>query len=186
MGKTPSYNTVGNWIKKFGLDVYTLSGKPFKDKAYAEVIDESMMIGSEKLLVTLAIPSAHQERPLCHNDVSILDLSVSTGWTGEGVQSQLQKATEKVGHPPEYVISDNASIMNKGIRLCGFDQHRDISHSLGMYLERTYKNASDFKAYLKHLSDVKFKYNMGKAAYLLPPTQRTVARFINLSNWVKC
>ena len=185
LGKTPSYNTIGNWIKKYGLDVYNLSGKSFKDKAYAEVVDESMMIGSEKLLVTLAVPSAHQGRPLCHNDVSVLGMSVSTGWTGEGVNTQLKKAAEKVGHMPEYVISDNASTMSKGIRLCGFDQHRDISHSLGMHLERTYKQASDFKAYLKHLSDVKFKYSMKKTAYLLPPTQRTTARFINLSNWVK-
>ena len=98
LGKTPSYNTIGNWIKKYGLDVYNLSGKSFKDKAYAEVVDESMMIGSEKLLVTLAVPSAHQGRPLCHNDVSVLGMSVSTGWTGEGVNTQLKKAAEKVGH----------------------------------------------------------------------------------------
>ena len=35
------------------------------------------------------------------------------------------------------------------------------------------------------MTDVKFKHNMTRAAYLLPPTQRTVARFINLSGWVK-
>ena len=185
LGTIPSYNTIGNWIKKYGLDVYNLSGKSLKDKSYAGVVDESMMIGSEKLLVTLAVPSAHQGRPLCHDDVSVLGMSVSTSWTGEGVNAQLEKAAEKVGHTPEYVISDNALIMVKGIRLCGFDQHRDISHSLGMYLERTYKQASDFKAYGKLMSDVKFKYNMKKIAYLLPPTQRTVARFINLSDWVK-
>ena len=75
--------------------------------------------------------------------------------------------------------------MNKGIRLSGINHHRDISHSLGMYLERTYKQASDFQAYIKSMADVKFKYNMTKAACLLPPTQRTVARFINLSGWVK-
>ncbi|GHT01606.1 hypothetical protein AGMMS49525_02810 [Bacteroidia bacterium] len=53
---------------------------------------------------------------------------------------------------PEYAISDNASIMAKGIRLSGIDHHRDISHSLGMYLERTYKEADDFKAYVKQWS----------------------------------
>src|SRR5690554_7239843 len=35
------------------------------------------------------------------------------------------------------------------------------------------------------MTEPKFKYNMKKTAYLLPPTQRTVARFINLSEWVK-
>ena len=35
------------------------------------------------------------------------------------------------------------------------------------------------------MTESKFKYNMKKIAYLLPPTQRTIARFINLSSWVK-
>ena len=185
MGKIPSHNTVEDWIKKIGLDVYNLSGESLENKDYAEVIDESMMIGSEKLLVTLAVPAAHQGRPLCHNDVNVLDMSVSSSWTGEGVKTQLETAAKKVGHQPEYVISDNASIMNKGIRLSGINHHRDISHSLGMYLERTYREAPDFKEYVKEMSAVKFKHNMKKTAFLLPPTQRTVARFINLSGWVK-
>lgn len=185
LGAIPCYNTIGNWIKKYGLDVYNSSGESLRGKDYAEVVDESMMTGSEKLLLTLAVPSAHQGRPLYHNDVSVLDMSVSTSWAGEGVKAQLQKAAEKVGHVPAYVISDNASIMNKGIRLFGINQHRDISHSLGMYLERTYKEAIDFKSYVKHMADVKSKHNMKGIAYLLPPTQRTIARFINLSGWVK-
>ena len=185
LGKVPGYNTIEDWVKKFGLDAYKLSGESFEGKDYADVIDESMMIGSEKLLVTLGVPAAHQGHPLCHSDVSILDISVSSSWTGEGVKNQLEKVTKKVGHQPKYVISDNASIMNKGIRLSGINHHRDISHSLGMYLERTYKQADDFQAYIKSMTNVKFKHNMTKAAYLLPPTQRTVARFINLSSWVK-
>lgn len=185
LGEVPSYNTVGNWIKKYGLDTYNLSGESHKGKGYAQVVDESMMIGSEKLLVTLGIPSTHPGCPLCHSDVSILDLSISSSWTGERIKTQLHKASQKVGHLPEYVISDNASTMNKAIRLFGICHHRDISHSLGMYLERTYKNASDFNAFVKSMADVKIKNSMKKVAYLLPPTQRTIARFINLSNWVK-
>ena len=185
LGQLPCYNTIENWVKKIGLDVYNTSGQSLKGMDYAEIIDESMMIGSEKLLVTLAVPSAHQGRPLCHDDVSVLDISVSTSWAGKGVKKQLKKAAKKAGCPPQYVISDNASIMNKGIRLSGIQHHRDISHSLGMYLERTYKKAIDFQVYIKAMTGVKFKYNMTKTAYLLPPTQRTVARFINLADWVK-
>lgn len=185
LGKIPSYNTIGNWIRKYGLDVYNSSGESHKERDYAQIVDESIMIGNEKLLVTLGIPSSHQGRPLRHSDVSILDMSISPGWTGETVKSQLQKASQKVGHAPEYVISDKASIMNKGIRLTNICHHLDISHSLGMYLERIYKNAPDFNAYTKNMANVKSYNSMKKEAYLLPPTQRTLARFINLSNWVK-
>ena len=75
--------------------------------------------------------------------------------------------------------------MNKGVRCAGITHHHDISHSLGMYLERAYKEQPDFKEFVKLMTDSKFKYNMTKIAYLLPPNQRTIARFMNLSGWVR-
>jgi hypothetical protein len=185
LGTVPCYNTVENWVKKCGLKAYETSGDSLQEGDYAEVIDESMMIGSEKLLLTLGVPAKHQGRPLNCGDVSVLDIAVANSWSGEGVGVQLQKAAKKVGHNPLYVISDNASIMNKGVRCAEMKHQHDISHSLGMYLERAYKGESDFNDYVKLMSESKFKYNMKKTAYLLPPTQRTIARFINLSSWVK-
>lgn len=143
-----------------------------------------MMIGSEKLLLTLGVPAEHAGRPLNFNDVEILDMAVAESWNGEGVGRQLETAAGKVGHDPEYVISDNASIMNKGIRCAHFKQHHDISHSLGMFLERTYKNDPEFINYCKLMTEPKFKYNMKRIAYLLPPGQRTIARFMNTNDWI--
>jgi len=185
LDKIPSHNTIENWVKKCGLKVYEDAGKPLKNCDYAEIVDESMMIGSEKLLLTIGVPAKHQGRPLVCTDVSMLDIAIAGSWNGEKIGEHLVKAAEKVGHDPLYVISDNASIMNKGIRCAEMNQQHDISHSLGMYLERTYKNMPDFKNYLKSMSESKAKYNMKTIAYLLPPTQRTIARFINLSGWVK-
>lgn len=148
------------------------------------IVDESMMIGSEKLLLTLGIPAEHQGVPLTHKDVSILDMSVSSSWNGEGINKRLVVTCEKVGTFPRYVISDNASVMSNGINRTDLPHHRDISHSLGMFLERCYKGEEDFIAYTKSMTQAQFKHNMKKTAYLLPPGQRTIARFINLSNWV--
>lgn len=185
LGTVPCYNTVENWVKKCGLKVYETSGGSLQNIDYAEIIDESMMIGSEKLLLTLGVPAEHQGRPLNCGDVCVLDIAIADSWNGEGVATQLRKASKKIGHNPLYVISDNASIMKKGVRCAQMSHQHDISHSLGMYLERAYKEQSDFKEYVRFMSESKFKYNMKKIAYLLPPTQRTMARFINLSSWVK-
>lgn len=185
LGKTPCHNTIENWVKKCGLKVYETSATSLQDTKYAQIVDESMMIGSEKLLLTLGVPAEHQGRPLSCKDVHILDIGVAESWKGENIGTQLKTAADKVGCDPLYVISDNASVMNKGIRCSGFNHQRDISHSLGMFLERIYKNEPDFKEYLKLMTEPKFKHNMKKIAYLLPPTQRTVARFMNLSDWVK-
>ena len=54
-GKVPAYTTIGYWTQELGLSVYKESCNLLKDKRYALIVDESMMIGSEKLLLTLAI-----------------------------------------------------------------------------------------------------------------------------------
>jgi hypothetical protein len=143
-----------------------------------------MMIGSQKLLLTLGIPAKHPGRPLDSSEARVLDMSVAESWTGEGVARRLLVASDRVGHAALYLVSDNASIMIAGARLAGMKHYHDISHSLGMYLERTYKNEVDFKTYLALMTEPKFKHNMKKIAYLLPPRQRTIARFLNLSGWV--
>lgn len=185
LGEIPCYNTVVNWMKKCGLNEYETSAEPLKNEPYAQIMDESMMVGSEKMLAILGVPSEHPGRPLNCSDVRILDIAVAPSWNGEGIGKRLKAASEKVGHDPLYVVSDNASIMNKGVKCAQFTHQHDISHSLGMYLERTYKDEADFVEYLKLMTEPKFKHNMKKIAYLLPPKQRTISRFINLSEWVE-
>lgn len=184
LGELPCYNTIDNWVKKCGLDISNNSGQTLSDTPYAMIVDDSMMVGSEKLLLALGIPAKHQGHPLKHSDITFLDMSVASTWNGIEIQKRLESCAKGVGHHPEYVISDNASVMCKGIRLAGYTHHRDISHSLGMFLERTYKNETDFKEFTKLMSNAQFKHNMKAVAHLLPPTQRTIARFMNLTSWV--
>ena len=102
-----------------------------------------------------------------------------------GYFNVLKKVAEKIGHDPEYVISDNGSTMGKAVRDAGYRHHLDISHSLGMFLERIYKNEPDFQELSKKVSDARFKYNMQEVAFIQPPSQRSIARFINMSKWIK-
>ena len=50
-GKAPCYNTVRNWVLKLGLSVYE-QDTPLPSK-YGVIIDESIMINKEKLLLAL-------------------------------------------------------------------------------------------------------------------------------------
>lgn len=96
----------------------------------------------------------------------------------------LEKVAKKIGHAPEYVISENGSTVCKAVKDANFKHHLDISHSLGMFLERTYKNDPDFQCLSKKVSDARFKYNMQEVAYMQPPSQRSIARFMNMSSWI--
>ena len=184
-GKVPAYTSIGYWAQELGLSVYKESCSLFKDKRYALIIDESMMIGSEKLLLTLAVSADNEGHVLTEKDIVIVDISIAKSWNGTTIEDVLKKVSEKIGHDPEYVISDNGSTIGKAVRDAGYRHHLDISHSLGMFLERVYKNEPDFQELSKKVSDARLKYNMQEVAFIQPPSQRSIARFINMSKWIE-
>lgn len=185
LGKIPCANTIDLWTSKCGLDTYNQNAAVLRDQEYCEIMDESMMIGSNKLVLTLAAPAEHLQRPLTHSDVAVIGIDTAESFNAEKIRQSAVKSAAKVGHAPVYVITDNARAMIKGVSDAGYRRHADITHTLGVFLERTYKDEEDFKEFCKLMSDAQFQHNMKRVAYLMPPRQRTVSRFINLDNWVK-
>ena len=184
-GNIPAYTTIGYWAKELGLSVYKEACVLFKDKRYALIVDESMMIGSEKLLLTLAVDADHKGHAITEKDIVVVDISVARSWNGESIKDVLEKVAKKIGHAPEYVISDNGSTMRKAVRESGFKHHLDISHSLGMFLERVYKKDLDFQKLSDEVQMARLKYNMQDVAFVQPPSQRSIARFMNMSKWIE-
>lgn len=184
-GKVPAYTTIGYWAKELGLSVYKEACGLFKDRRYALIVDESMMIGSEKLLLTLAVDADHKGHAITEKDIVVVDISIARSWNGESIKDVLEKVAKKIGHAPEYVISDNGSTVRKAVRESGFKHHLDISHSLGMFLERVYKKDPDFQRLSDEVQMARLKYNMQDVAFVQPPSQRSVARFMNMSKWIE-
>ena len=184
-GNVPAYTTIGYWAKELGLSVYKEACGLFKDRRYALIVDESMMIGSEKLLLTLAVDADHKGHAITEKDIVVVDISIARSWNGESIKGVLEKVAEKIGHAPEYVISDNGSTIRKAVRESGFKHHLDISHSLGMFLERVYKKEDDFQKLSDEVNMARLKYNMQDVAFVQPPSQRSIARFMNMSKWIE-
>ena len=182
-GKVPCYNTIENWAKKLGLSVYQ-DDQPCKTKKFAMVVDKSIAINGQKLLLALAIPSEHQGRPIKHEDVTILDMSVSKGFKGDDVQSRIEAAEVSAGNAPDYIISDNGYNLIKGITGSKHIHHADINHSMGVILKNAYEKQSDFVEFTTLLGKKRLQYHLTDKAYLLPPNMRTISRFMNMSSWV--
>jgi hypothetical protein len=91
----------------------------------------------------------------------------------------------KTGSKPKYVVSDNDVKLKKSIREMNYCHIPDIGHTLASAVEKFYKLSDDFKALCKILGAIKIKEVMRPASYLLPPRQRSIARFMNLSPSVK-
>lgn len=184
-GDVPAYTTIAYWAKELGLNVYKESCRLFKGRRYALVVDESMMIGSEKLLLTLATDADHKGHAITEKDIVVVDISIAKSWNGESIKKVLEGVAERIGHNPEYVVSDNGSTIRKAVRDANFKHHLDISHSLGMFLERVYKKEDDFQKFSDEVSKARQKYNMQGVAFVQPPSQRSIARFMNMSKWIE-
>ena len=182
--EVPSYNTIDNWARKCGLDEIKHTSEVLKDIDYAAVIDECMMIGSQKLLPVLSVPAEHQGRPLQLEDVHVIGFNVKSNWNSKDASEALDANVEPVGKKPKYAISDNGSSMRKAIELSGYIWHRDISHTLAMFMERVYKEDTEYVEFNKSMAICKKQYCMKEIAYLQSPSQRTKARFMNLSESV--
>jgi transposase-like protein len=185
----PSHTSIKNWVEKCGYSIYTEPKSEEYEDGYAEILDESMMIASEKMLLTLGIPANKVgDKALTFNDVNILDISVGKSWNSSSIAEVLDKTEEKMTAPPAYLVSDNASTIAKAVRDKEYTHLRDAGHTLALCVERVYKDDAAFQVFTKEIGEVKFREVMRPAGYLLPPKQRTIARFMNLAastDWAK-
>jgi hypothetical protein len=178
----PSTGSIKNWVEKCGYSIYNEPLTQSYDEDYAIITDESMMVGSEKMLLTLGVKAEKKDKQtLSFQDLNFLDISVKQSWNSEKITKVLTKVEDKIGKAPSYVLSDNASTITKAVREKGLVHIPDISHTLAMYIERKYKNDESFIGFTKALAQVKLRENMKYTNYLLPPKQRVIARFMNIT-----
>lgn len=181
-GKLPCYNSVANWVRKLGLSVYEEDAP--QGRKYAHIIDESIMINKEKLLLVLGVPAEHTGKPLNHDDVTVLGMRIGSCFKREDVKEAIENASEKSGSSPEYGISDGAHNLVGGFKDAGIDHHLDISHTLGNCMKHVYGKDPEFAALAEKLGKVRLQYHLTDKAWLLPPNMRAMARFMNLRQWV--
>ncbi|MDR0612021.1 MAG: hypothetical protein LBG45_00760 [Dysgonamonadaceae bacterium] len=144
-----------------------------------------MMIGSEKLLLSPGVPSVKSGvSSLRLEDVRVLGMEVKKSWNSETVREEFDKVENRMGAPPDCVISDNAGTLSKAIRYKAYNHVRDAGHSFGLFLQQVYEKDESFKSFMQEVTQVKFREIMRPTAWLLPPRQRTIARFMNLSGTV--
>jgi hypothetical protein len=136
--------------------------------------------------LTLGVEAEKQDtEALQHNSVKVLDISVAAKWNSATIKEILTETANKIGHEPLYAISDNDSKLCKSFSEKACIHIRDVGHSMAKFIEQIYGKDQEFQQYTKKLSEVKIREVMRPSSYLLPPRQRTIARFMNLSPIIK-
>lgn len=177
--KSPTHVTISNWIKKAGY--YQIQKPKSKADDWIIIIDESIQIGAEKLLLILGVRESETDFTKAlnfHDVVPVLQVS-KAGWNGKEIEKEIRKAQSMLGKI-KYAVSDRGGSINKALKLCQIPQIHDITHRAGNILKKIYKSDTEFVEFTKKAARLRVKILQTKWAYLLPPNQRSQSRFLNL------
>lgn len=182
---TPCVETVRSWLLRLGL--YLLQHLPQRRSDWVWIIDHTLQWGTARCLVILGVPQAHLREHgfrLGHAEVCVLALEVVEHSDGEVVQQQLTALAERVG-APQQIVSDHGADLAKGIRL--FQQQQptvldtyDLTHKMACLLKGQLEKDERWQAFVRQCGATGARLRQTAGSFLLPPTLRTKARYMNL------
>lgn len=188
--KVPVANTIREWALRVGL--YILTHTVSKRNDWIWVIDLSVELGSAKCLVILGISQASWNKRLArgsgaltHEDMSVLALEVLVQCNGETIKECLEATSQRVGSPVQ-IVSDHGSDIKKGIteylkgQKTGAIHTYDITHASACCLKQQLKDDESFASFLSQINQCRQQIQQTPLAFLMPPSQRTKARYFNL------
>jgi len=175
----PSHVSISNWEKKLGYYRLYESSKATGD--WMIFIDESIVVGQQRMLLILGLCLNAYEfgRALCFEDVEVLGFGIQKSWTGEEIEREIAQLKSS-GLSILYCTSDNGNNIRKSLRINDLIHIEDCTHAFGKLLEKQYKNQEEFMAFSKQCVKFKRCKMLGTNAFLIPPTQRSKGRFLNL------
>lgn len=176
----PTHTTIRNWTRKQGVGNFKEKGY-FNDQQWVLIADESVQFGNKKLLLVAAVPAHHgfEKGYLTYADLTPLVLQVSSSWKAEAIADALREAiaVEQVA----YAVSDLGCNLVKAFRLLGIPCVEDVNHQFSWIMQRLLENDATYKRYAKKLSSLRAKLSLSQLARIVPPNQRIMSRYMNLT-----
>jgi len=176
---TPCANTIRNWEAKHGL--YRLSARPPKGSKWMIIIDESIGIGKQKLLLILGINLDAYEFGKAPDlkDAKVLDVSISASWKWEKMHNRIALLKQR-GFDIKYGVSDGGASVVKSLAESAIHRVADCTHVFGNLLKKRYSKSEAFLSYCRFCKQLKRQVLMGKNTAIMPPTQRTKGKYLNI------
>jgi hypothetical protein len=177
----PSPVTIRNWVLRCGLYGYEHVEKV---GCYVGIIDESIQIGREKLLLFLGV-KLHQDRshcaPLRMDDVEVLGMEVQQSWTGNAVADFVKECLKH--HPKlalQYVISDRGTALLAAFRTLGLVMVSDCSHPMMNVVKKLFATNEPLSDLVGRIGQLRRRLLLTPLGFLLPPTLRDKDRFLRI------
>ena len=187
----PHFTTVRCWLLRLGH--YNLHRPKEHGNDWIWIIDHSNQIGQEKCLLILGVrvsqlPPPGEDFPLRLAQMEPIELEPVTVSDKQVVYRQLEANTAKTG-VPRAIISDHGGDLAGGIELFRKQHPKtldiyDITHKAACLLKAQLERDQQWNAFASLAAQTKCKIQQTEWAFLVPPSQRQKARYMNLGELV--
>lgn len=186
---TPDFSSIRQWELRLGL--YELTRKKDYRSDWIFILDMTLELGQTKCLVILGITQERfteiieqEHRALQHQDVEVLALEVLEKSTGKIIEENLKNLAERVGTPRQ-ILSDRGSDLKKGIDLYletnpGVISTYDVTHKIASLLKKELSTDERYQDFLHECSLTRHRLQQTELYFLVPPKQRSKARYHNV------
>ncbi len=183
----PHYTTVRWWLLRLGY--HKLHRPKGQASDWVWLADHSNQIGKEKCLVILGVrvsqlPPPGEKYPLSLAQMEPIELEPVTISDKEVVYRQLEANVAKTG-VPRAIIHDNGGDLAGGVAMFLKAHPKtleiyDISHKAACLLKARLERDEQWKAFAAKAGQTKCNIQQTEWAFLVPPNQRSKARYMNL------
>ena len=191
LAEAPHWTTGRLWLLRVGL--YKLTRPKTIADDWVWIVDHTVQIGVEKCLVVLGIrlcdlPAAGTCLRL--EDLEPLHIEPMPKSNSELVHHELESVVKKTG-VPRLILDDRGSDLHGGVkRFCTEHPHTsevyDITHKAARLLKSQLEADEAWSRFCQQAGQTKFQTQQTELAFLVPPSQRSKARYMNLGpivNW---
>jgi len=181
----PDWTTGRWWLMRIGL-AKLLEAKERADD-WVLLMDHSAQIGREKCLLILGLRASEMPPPgtcLGHEDVRPICLRVLEDPDKHMVQEELAAVAKEIG-APRAIVNDFGADIHGGVKLFQ-EQHPqtieiyDITHKCACLLKHRLEKDERWSTFTRQVGQTKIALLQTELACLIPPHQRTKARYMNL------
>jgi hypothetical protein len=189
--ESPHPTTGRLWLLRLGY--YKLHRPKTPADDWIWLVDHVIQIGTEKCLMIVGVRLCQLPPPgvpLRLEDLEPIAILPVTESNQEVVHQQLEETAEKIG-VPRAIVEDQGSDLLAGVnRFCAAhpqtSQLLDMAHKAARLLKARLERDSRWSTFSTQAGQTKFQTQQTELAFLVPPSQRSKARYMNLGpllNW---
>jgi hypothetical protein len=188
--KIPTRTTIRSWLQRLGVAELKQPLQPQEDLVV--MLDHSNQIGTEKVLVALAVNASALPEPgtaLAHEHVRVLEVKAGRCWKTADMEQAYQDLAEQHG-VPRATLTDGAVELCEGAKCLETQRPdtlrlRDFKHYAANVMKSLLGNDERFKAVSGQLGTTRSAIQQTELAHLTPPSAKPKARFMNLAATIR-